>query len=66
MARNGEKEIIKGHCPACGEGRNAEVIAHHEDQWQDEEVQNVNRNHGHYRLLQQIAKQKFRQHPASF
>jgi len=27
---------------------------------------NVNRNHGHYRLLQQIGKRKYPQHPASF
>src|SRR5262249_60610939 len=27
-------------------------------------VQNVNRNHGHYRLLQQSENRKFRQHPA--
>jgi hypothetical protein len=29
-------------------------------------VQNVNRNHGHYRLLQQSENRKFLQHPANF
>jgi len=40
---------IKGHCPTCGGGRNAEVIAHHEDQWQDEEGDMWGR--GDYRIL---------------
>jgi Domain of unknown function (DUF4145) len=39
----------KGHCPRCGGGRNAEVIAHHEDSWQDEEGDIWGR--GDYRIL---------------
>src|SRR5262245_20988396 len=49
MARNDNEEIIKGHCPACGEGRNAKVIDRHEDAWQDEEGGMWGA--GHYRIL---------------
>jgi hypothetical protein len=40
---------IKGHCPTCGRSRNAAVVAHHEDQWQDEEGDMWGR--GDYRIL---------------
>src|SRR5262245_28530254 len=43
------KKRIKGHCPACGEGKNAEVVAHHEDRWQNEEGDIWGA--GHYHIL---------------
>jgi hypothetical protein len=30
--------IVKGHCPSCGAGRNAEVIKEHTEKWQDDEA----------------------------
>ena len=31
-------ETIKGHCPSCGPGRNAEVVGHHFERWDDDEA----------------------------
>jgi hypothetical protein len=30
--------IVKGHCPSCGAGRNAEVLKEHTEKWQDDEA----------------------------
>ncbi|QWE98228.1 DUF4145 domain-containing protein [Cupriavidus sp. EM10] len=29
--------IIKGHCPECGAGKNAEIVATYQHKWQDDE-----------------------------
>ena len=31
------KNIIKGHCPKCGSAKNADILAKHMEEWQDEE-----------------------------
>ncbi|WP_155710343.1 DUF4145 domain-containing protein [Burkholderia stagnalis] len=31
------ENIIKGHCPECGAGKNADIVAAYEHKWQDDE-----------------------------